>query len=150
MCVQEIVGSFNSGYLIVVADPESKGDIEDIMRTLEFARGLQIISVQPVGTIIQQLPPNVIASSDWPPRGIPEPCFDTPGVSIVDKSRNDITLCVADSREPAPPNRGAIVGACNRRKCRIPCRIQRRVIQLRKRCVEKVVARLQCFDSVKW
>ena len=74
----------------------SVGD-KDWRGTLEFARVLHVINVQPVDTIVQQLPPDIIASNDGPPRHIPDPYFDSPGVSIIDEGRNDIALFIADS-----------------------------------------------------
>lgn len=108
---------------------------------LEVRSRLQVIRVQPVRAVLQQDIPHGSTHFHGPTRCIPKPRPDTPSVRITDKLRDVGELLLRNVADTVPSHCDLPVGGSERRKRRVPSRVQGRVGQLRQRRVEEVVSR---------
>lgn len=73
---------------------------------------LKIVRVQPIRSVQQQNVPHVESSLDWPTRGVPEPGFNVPRVSVADELCDVGQLSFGNVTDAAPPHHGSEIGGC--------------------------------------
>lgn len=108
--------------------------------TLELARRLQIIRIQPIRAGIQQLLPHCVPRPDRPPRRVPKPRRNSQRVRLCYQAHNRRLLRFRNVTYSAPTHGGLVVRASDGRKCRTPGGIGG-VVKAGEGSVEEEVAR---------